>query len=199
MREILFGLVGCLALISAAEVSYAENPAFVDSLVAAAVARTYSEVRYDGSYQQLAYPGGDVPLDTGVCTDLIVRAYRAVGVDLQQLVHEDMLEAFPHYPALWGLSRSDANIDHRRVPNLETFFSRHGAEIPVTEDAADYEVGDLVTWNLPGGLTHIGMVISSRADSGRPLIVHNIGRGPEVEDVLFDFEQRRHFRYGGGD
>jgi uncharacterized protein YijF (DUF1287 family) len=174
-----------------------DGASFVDRLLAAAIEQTKHAVRYDGSYRRIAYPGGDVPPDVGVCTDLVVRAYRSVGVDLQRLVHEDMRSAFSAYPALWGLTRPDANIDHRRVPNLQVFFARRGAALPVSMDPADYRPGDLVTWTLPGHLPHIGFVAADTAVSGRPLIVHNIGRGPELEDMLFDFEITGHYRYRG--
>ena len=170
---------------------------FVESLVAAAIEQSSHSVRYDGSYRKIAYPGGDVPSEIGVCTDLVVRAYRAVGIVLQRLVHEDMRSSFSAYPALWGLSRPDSNIDHRRVPNLQTFLKRRGASLPVSADPAAYRAGDLVTWTLPGHLPHIGLVSSRRSDSGRPMIVHNIGRGPELEDMLFDFEVTGHYRYLG--
>jgi len=171
---------------------------FAGGLVAAAMARTRQDVRYDGSYRSIAYPGGDVPADVGVCTDVVIRTYRAVGVDLQQAVHEDMSTAFADYPALWGLRRPDSNIDHRRVPNLGTFFERQGAALAVTGDADDYHAGDLVTWMLPGNLPHIGIVVSARSTGGeRALVVHNIGAGPELEDVLFGFPVTGHYRYAG--
>jgi uncharacterized protein YijF (DUF1287 family) len=121
-----------------------------------------------------------------------------VGVDLQQRVHEDMKRAFEAYPRLWGLSRPDSNIDHRRVPNLQVYFRRRGAEVRVTMDPQHYAPGDLVTWMLPGNLPHIGLVTGQRtADGQRPLIVHNIGNGPEVEDMLFRFPITGHYRYRG--
>ena len=172
--------------------------AFVGRLVAAAVAQTTQAVRYDGSYRRIPYPGGDVPADVGVCTDVVIRAYRAVGVDLQQSVHEDMARAFEAYPRAWGLSRPDANIDHRRVPNLQTYFERRGVEVVATRDPRDYAAGDLVTWMLPGNLPHIGLVTDRRsADGERPLVVHNIGNGPEIEDMLFAFPITGHYRYRG--
>lgn len=176
-----------------------DSTSLPERLAVAAVERTRhtSEVRYDGSYRRIPYPGGDVPADVGVCTDLIVRAYRAVGIDLQRLVHEDMRAAFGTYPKLWGLSRPDPNIDHRRVPNLQTFFERKGAELPVSANGADYRPGDVVTWMLPGNVPHIGVVTSLESSSGRPLVAHNIGRGPELEDMLFDFEVTGHYRYAG--
>src|SRR5947209_2507977 len=141
---------------------------FLDKLVEAAIERTSHEVRYDQTYFTIAYPGGDVPSDVGVCTDEVIRSYRAVGVDLQREVHEDMLRAFDSYPHKWGLKKTDANIDHRRVPNLMAFFERQGALLTVTADARDYKPGDVVTWDLRGQ-THIGIVVNvpSDADEGR--------------------------------
>ena len=172
---------------------------FLDRLVAAAVERTRHEVRYDPTYFRIAYPGGDVPEGVGVCTDEVIRPYRAVGVDLQREVHEDMARNFRLYPKKWGLSRPDTNIDHRRVPNLMVFFSRKGASLPVTDRAADYRPGDVVTWDLGGGLTHIGIVVGtpSEADPARLQIVHNIGAGPRMEDVLFNWKITGHYRYTG--
>jgi uncharacterized protein YijF (DUF1287 family) len=169
-------------------------------VIAAAVAQTSQAVRYDGAYRRIPYPMGGVPADTGVCTDVVIRAYRAVGIDLQQQVHEDMRGAFKSYPRAWGLARPDPNIDHRRVPNLQTFFKRRGAALAVAggRGAGGYEPGDLVTWMLPGNLPHIGVVIDRRSPDGqRPLIVHNIGRGPQVEDMLFDYPITGHYRYRG--
>jgi uncharacterized protein YijF (DUF1287 family) len=164
-------------------------------LVAAAVAQTHARVTYDGSYRRIAYPGGDVPEHIGVCTDVVIRAYRKVGVDLQVEVHDDMARAFRAYPQQWGMPAPDANIDHRRVPNLQTFFRRAGAALPVSRDAAAYEPGDLVTWMLPGNLPHIGIVAAGKTNGGIPLVVHNIGRGPEEEDVLFKYPMTGHYRY----
>jgi uncharacterized protein YijF (DUF1287 family) len=167
-----------------------------ERLVAAAVARTTVAVTYDGSYRRLEYPGGDVPSAVGVCTDLVVRSYRAVGIDLQKEVHEDMVRAFDSYPPLWGLRQPDHNIDHRRVPNLQIFLHRQGAQLPAGVDASGYLTGDLVTWMLPGNLPHIGIVAKARsADGRRPLVVHNIGRGPEMDDSLFAFPITGHYRY----
>jgi len=170
----------------------------VARLVAAGVAQAGRPVRYDGAYRRIPYPMGDVPPEIGVCTDVVIRAYRAVGIDLQQRVHEDMRGAFGAYPRAWGLARPDPNIDHRRVPNLQTFFRRRGAARPRSTTAGDYQAGDIVTWLLPGNLPHVGLVIDRRsADSARPLIVHNIGRGPEIEDSLFAFPITGHYRYRG--
>jgi uncharacterized protein YijF (DUF1287 family) len=186
------------ALIALPPPSPAAPPDFVQQVIAAAVAQTGRPARYDGSYRRIPYPGGDVPAGVGVCTDVVIRAYRAAGVDLQQRVHEDMTRAFAAYPRLWGLERPDANIDHRRVPNLQTYFRRKGAQATATRDPRDYAAGDLVTWMLPGNLPHIGLVSDRRsADGERPLIVHNIGNGPEIEDMLFAFTITGHYRYRG--
>lgn len=143
---------------------------------------------YDPAYVVIGYPGGDVPIERGVCTDVVVRAMRELGVDLQVTVHEDMSRAFTAYPRKWGLKRPDPNIDHRRVPNLMTFFGRKDKALPITTDPADYRPGDLVTWELPGGhLPHIGIVSTQLSPDGRRFrIVHNIGSGTKVQDVLFD-------------
>jgi uncharacterized protein YijF (DUF1287 family) len=169
---------------------------FVDRLIAAAIERTLSRVTYDGSYRRISYPGGDVPDSIGVCTDLVIRSYRAVGIDLQKEVHQDITKAFSSYPSVWGHRGPDRNIDHRRVLNLQTFLRRHGESLNISGEASDYKAGDLVTWLLPGNLPHIGIVSDRRSNDGaRPLIVHNIGRGPEVEDMLFDYRITGHYRY----
>lgn len=177
-------------------------PGFADDLptrlVEAAKERTRHAVVYDGSYYRIPYPGGDVPDSVGVCTDVVIRSYRALGIDLQELVHKDMTAHFDKYPSrrIWGLSRPDSNIDHRRVPNLQTFFTRNGDSLPVTENAADYLPGDLVTWMLPGNLPHIGIVTGQfDPESKQPLIVHNIGAGPKLEDILFEYPVTGHYRY----
>jgi uncharacterized protein YijF (DUF1287 family) len=149
---------------------------------------------YDPSWRKLRYPGGDVPMETGVCTDVIIRALRQQKVDLQRLVHEDMVAYFSHYPKHWGAKRADPNIDHRRVPNLQTFFKRQGFAIPIGKGAEDFLPGDVVTWNLGGGPVHIGIVSDKKASSGTPLIIHNIGRGTQEEDILFQFERTGHYR-----
>ena len=178
----------------------ASRQEFLTKLVAAAVERTHHEVRYDPAYVRIPYPGGDVPADTGVCTDEIIRAYRALGVDLQKEVHEDMERNFSAYPRKWRWlsSHTDTNIDHRRVPNLMVFFSRKGEALAITERAEDYAPGDLVTWDLGGNVPHIGIVVNQRSSaSGRYMIEHNIGRGPKVEDVLFNWKITGHYRYFG--
>lgn len=168
------------------------------TLIAAAIAQTRDNVTYNGAYFKIAYPMGDVPAQYGVCTDVIIRAYRKLGIDLQQLVHEDMQGNFSLYPAKknWGQTKTDTNIDHRRVPNLQTFFTRHGKKLTVSSKPQDYQAGDLVTWMLPGNLPHIGIVSDQySADGLRPLIVHNIGAGPQLEDMLFDYTISGHYRY----
>ena len=185
-----------LALLTLASIARAE-PRQLQQLLEHALAQTRQQVVYDGAYRRIAYPGGDVPADRGVCTDVVIRAYRAIGIDLQQLVHEDMRRAFAAYPRLWGLKRPDTNIDHRRVPNLQTFFARRGAQLPVSSEAGSYRPGDLVTWMLPGNLPHIGVVSERRSGDGeRPMIVHNIGRGPQLEDMLFAYRITGHYRFG---
>ena len=171
---------------------------FSDKLVHAALERTNHNVTYDGSYHKLNYPNGDVPSNIGVCTDVIIRSYRQLGIDLQKLVHEDIVDNFDQYPSkrIWGMSRADKNIDHRRVPNLEAFFSRNGASLPKSKNKSDYAAGELVTWILPGNLPHIGIVTDKiNPISGNLMIVHNIGRGPELADVLFAFPINGHYKY----
>jgi len=173
---------------------------FLQKLVEAAIERTHLTVRYDPSYVRIPYPNGDVPAETGVCTDEIIRAYRAVGVDLQKEVHEDMLHNFSAYPnqRRWLLAHTDTNIDHRRVPNLMAFFTRKGESLPVTARNEDYSAGDLVTWDLGGNVPHIGIVVNRKSTrTGRYLVVHNIGRGPQMEDVLFSWRITGHYRYFG--
>ena len=185
-----------LAMVLGAPLAGAEE--FAARLVAAAVAQTRQHVVYDGSYRRIPYPGGDVPANVGVCTDVVIRAYRQLGIDLQRKVHEDMRSAFTAYPQLWGMRGPDTNIDHRRVPNLQAFFRRRGAARRVSGDPSAYAAGDLVTWMLPGNLPHIGIVSDQRsADGARPLIIHNIGRGPEVEDMLFAYPVTGVYRYRG--
>lgn len=151
-------------------------------------------VEYDPAYVSLPYPGGDVPQDRGVCTDVVIRALRLLGLDLQQAVHEDMKAHFSAYPKLWGLKRPDKNIDHRRVPNLQTYFTRRGWKLPLTQDPADYRAGDLVTCLVADTLPHIMVVSDRRNADGTPLIIHNIGRGTQEEDALFAFPLTGHYR-----
>ena len=189
-------LLPAILFLSLSEVAIADS--FEQALAAAALERTTHSVRYDGSYFAIAYPGGDVPADVGVCTDVVIRSYRTTGTDLQQLVHEDMAENFELYPSkrIWGLQKPDPNIDHRRVPNLQLFFERHGTDLPVSDRADAFLPGDIVTWTLPGNLPHIG-IVSDRVDlaSGRRMVVHNIGAGPVLEDMLFKYPVTGHYRY----
>jgi len=169
-------------------------------LATAALARTKVFVIYDGSYRSIPYPNGDVPANLGVCTDVVIRSYRALGIDLQKNVHIDMKAHFNQYPSkrIWGLTKPDSNIDHRRVPNLQTFFTRHGQSLKISQSADDYQVGDLVTWMLPGNLPHIGIVSDQKSHDGRrPLVIHNIGLGPQIEDSLLEFKITGHYRYSG--
>ncbi|SHG33653.1 DUF1287 domain-containing protein [Chryseobacterium sp. OV279] len=153
-------------------------------------------VTYDPTYFVLKYPNGDVPADKGVCTDVVIRAYRKIGIDLQKEVHEDMAKNFSKYPKIWGLKKPDTNIDHRRVPNLAVFFSKFGTAKSIETNPALYVPGDIVTWLLPGNLTHIGIVVNKKsADGKRFLIVHNIGGGQVVEDVLFKYTITGHYQY----
>ena len=166
------------------------------ALADAAFERTKAEIIYDGGYRSIDYPGGDVPSYIGVCTDVVIRAYRALGIDLQVLVHEDMAANFEAYPGLWGLTRPDSNIDHRRVPNLETFFTRRGEVLPVSRDPNAYKPGDIVTWRVADRLPHIGIVSANRDSvTQRPIVIHNIGRGPQEEDALFRYSINGHYRY----
>ena len=170
---------------------------FSQQLSDAALKLTHQQVKYDPSYFTIEYPNGDVPRDRGVCTDVVIRAYRMVGIDLQQKVHEDMLSNFSKYPKNWGLKTTDKNIDHRRVPNLMTFFTRKGTVKKISDQAADYETGDIVCWNLGGAVTHIGIVVDKKSSDGkRPLIVHNIGGGQVIADCLFQYKIIGHYSYG---
>ena len=168
-------------------------------LVAAARSQVGVTLSYDPRYERLAYPGGDVPLERGVCTDVVVRAYRKLGADLQVLVHQDMKQAWEVYQkkGRWQMKAPDRNIDHRRVPNLATFFGRHGSSLPVSKDGGDYKAGDIVTWMLPGNLTHIGIVSDKQATGGVPLIIHNIGAGAREENILFAYPVTGHYRWQG--
>lgn len=165
-------------------------------LAAAAAAQIGVTTVYDPAYVSLKYPGGDVPPARGVCCDVVIRALRAYGVDLQKLVHEDMKANFSAYPKIWGLKTTDANIDHRRVPNLMKFFERKGRALRVSDDDADYQPGDFVTWMLTGNLYHIGVIAAEKVPStDRPFVVHNIGRGAQREDVLHAFKIIGHYRW----
>jgi uncharacterized protein len=177
-----------------------EQQEFLKKLAAAAIERTHHVVRYDPAYVRIPYPGGDVPADTGVCTDEVIRAYRALGIDLQKEVHEDMEKNFSGYPRKWRWlsSHTDTNIDHRRVPNLMVFFGRNGETLRITDRAGDYSPGDLVTWDLGGNVPHIGIVVDQKSSATRRyMILHNIGQGPRIEDVVFSWKITGHYRYYG--
>ena len=197
MRRRLF-LFTALLLPIAGRIARAEAPDWPRQLVAAAEAQIGVTVTYNPAYARLAYPGGDVSRDRGVCTDVVIRAYRdAFGIDLQRLVHEDMRANFSRYPRSWGLSRPDPNIDHRRVPNLQAFFRRHGRALPAESPKAFAE-GDLVTQMLPGNLPHIAIVTGQTGAGGAPLVVHNIGGGTRLEDRLLDFPLTGRYRFIAG-
>ena len=167
-----------------------------DTLSFAALELTKQEVTYDPGYYTIDYPNGDIPEDKGVCTDVIIRAYRLIGIDLQKDVHEDMSANFDEYPDNWGLTKTDKNIDHRRVPNLMKLFERKGTVKPITQNPDDYVPGDIVCWELSEGISHIGIVVHLKSGEGqRNLIVHNIGAGQVLEDCLFDFKIIGHYRY----
>jgi uncharacterized protein YijF (DUF1287 family) len=169
---------------------------FYQRLADSTLVLTKQKVQYDPAYFRIPYPNGDVPANKGVCTDVIIRAYRKVGIDLQKEVHEDMKAHFGKYPKKWGMKTTDRNIDHRRVPNLMTFFSRYGTVKKITMQSKDYQPGDIVCWNLRGGINHIGLVVNKKsADGKRYLIVHNIGRGQVLEDCLFRFAIIGHYQY----
>lgn len=177
--------------------SISAQTSFYNRLADSALVLTYQKVQYDPAYFKLEYPNGDVPADKGVCTDVIIRAYRKLGIDLQKEVHLDMKSNFEKYPNNWGLKRPDKNIDHRRVPNLMTFFTRHGIVMKISQDPKDYQPGEIVCWNLGGGITHIGIVSRKKSfDGQRYLIIHNIGAGQVLEDCLFKFKIIGHYRYG---
>jgi uncharacterized protein YijF (DUF1287 family) len=197
MKKLIVAALLCIPVL-ALGFRAGEPPYFSKKLVKAAIERTQHNVRYDGAYRKIAYPDGDVPDDIGVCADLVIRSYRKLGIDLQRDIHEDMKQHFSLYPKLWGLTRPDTNIDHRRVPNLQTFFTRKGIVLPVSLSPGDYVAGDIVTWMLPENCPHIGIVSNLRSeDSNNPLIVHNIGAGPVIEDMLFDYQITGHYRYHG--
>jgi uncharacterized protein len=192
MRPVFYLVVLFLSSFSiTAQVSFGEK------LSQAAIELIQQKVTYDPSYFKIAYPNGDVPSDKGVCTDVIIRAYRKLGIDIQKEVHEDIRQNFSKYPKIWGLTKPDKNIDHRRVPNLMVFFKRHGKELPISQNAQDYLPGDIVCWNLGGSITHIGLVVNKKSQTAnRYLIVHNIGAGQVLADCLFSYRIIGHYRYG---
>lgn len=171
---------------------------FEEKLSIAAISIIDPAIEYDPSYISIKYPNGDVPKNKGVCTDVVIRAYRKLDIDLQKEVHEDMKANFSKYPNLkkWGMTKTDTNIDHRRVPNLEVFFERKGIKLAVTKNETDYKTGEIVTWMVNGKLPHIGIITNKKsADGKRNLIVHNVGYGQVLEDCLFSYEIVGHFKY----
>jgi len=169
---------------------------FYQKLADSALELTKQRVTYDPTYRVIAYPNGDVSANKGVCTDVVIRAYRKLGIDLQKEVHQDMKANFAKYPKKWGLKHTDKNIDHRRVPNLMTFFARHGTVKKISNMASDYQPGDIVCWNLGGDVTHIGIVSRKKSSDGkRYLMVHNIGSGQVLEDCLFSYKIIGHYQY----
>jgi uncharacterized protein YijF (DUF1287 family) len=190
MKKIIF------ALLFFSAISFGGNGDFAKRLSDAALLLTKESVIYNAAYFKISYPNGDVPPQFGVCTDVIIRAYRKLGIDLQKEVHEDMAANFDKYPKNWGAKRTDKNIDHRRVPNLMKFFERHGQTKPITDNAEDYEAGDIVAWKLANGSTHIGIVTDKKSPDGkRYMIVHNIGFGQVIEDCLFCYKVIGHYVY----
>ncbi|MDX2128949.1 MAG: DUF1287 domain-containing protein [Chloroherpetonaceae bacterium] len=193
-RLILHGTI--LLFILAFYQTVAAQAPFQKALADSAFRLTLTKVHYDPAYYVLSYPNGDLPPNKGVCTDVVIRAYRMFQIDLQREVHLDIKENFSRYPKLWGLKKPDKNIDHRRVPNLMRFFARKGIEKPITLSALDYQPGDIVCWNLGGAITHIGLVSAVRSDKHQGYkIIHNIGRGQVIEDCLFDFKIIGHYLY----
>lgn len=176
--------------------SWNQQKTFDQKLADAAITLTKDQVVYNGAYVSIPYPNGDVPKTQGVCTDVIIRAYRKLGIDLQKEVHIDMKSNFSTYPKIWGLKKTDTNIDHRRVPNLETFFTRKGQKLSISKNASDYKTGEMVTWMIGGKMPHIGIVTHLKSlDGKRPLIVHNVGGGQVLEDCLFNYEIVGHFKF----
>jgi uncharacterized protein YijF (DUF1287 family) len=174
-----------------------ENPStFEEKLSNAAISIIDKNVVYRPDYVSLKYPNGDVPAKTGVCSDVVIRAYRKLGIDLQKEVHEDMKANFSKYPTKWGLKKTDINIDHRRVPNLEVFFERKGKKLEVSNNPNDYKTGEIVTWMINGRLPHIGIVTHKKSSDGkRPLLVHNVGGGQVLEDCLFSYDIVGHYSF----
>jgi uncharacterized protein YijF (DUF1287 family) len=169
---------------------------FAEKLSDAALELTKQNVRYDPAYFSIAYPNGDVPSDKGVCTDVVIRTYRKMNIDLQKEVHEDMKKNFGLYPNNWGMKHTDTNIDHRRVPNLMTYFSRHGKPLTQSTNSSDYKAGDIVCWDLGKGILHIGIVVNKKSsDNQRYMVVHNIGYGQELSDCLFSYKIIGHYSF----
>ena len=188
-------LAALIAILALAPVLQAQETATLGTRIATAARQQIGvTTEYDPAYATIAYPGGDVPMHTGVCCDVVVRAIRKVGIDLQKEVHEDKRENFSAYPKKWGLKKPDKNIDHRRVPNLMRYFERHQIAMAEKLKAGEtYRPGDIVAWNLGGGILHTGLV-SDKSRAGTPLIIHNIGSGAKEEDILFKYQVIGHYR-----
>lgn len=193
-----YGLISLLIalLVTLTTSVYAASPISSGSKLAADAKKQIGvTVSYDAAYRKIDFPHGDVAQETGVCTDVVVRAYRLQNIDLQQLINVDMKANFAKYPKIWGLQSPDKNIDHRRVPNIETYLERHGQTLSIT-DRGNFKAGDIVSWRLPNGnLPHIGVVSNKQAADGTPLIIHNIGRGTREENILFAYPIKGHYRY----
>lgn len=200
MKRFYFLLIG-LAFFTCSqnqkEVKTIANPkTFEEKLSNAAISIIDESIVYTPDYVSIKYPNGDVPSKTGVCSDVVIRAYRKLSIDLQKEVHEDMKANFSKYPTKWGLKKTDTNIDHRRVPNLEVFFERKGKKLPISKNASDYKTGEMVTWMIGGKLPHIGIVTHKKSSDGkRPLLVHNVGGGQVLEDCLFSYEIVGHYLF----
>jgi uncharacterized protein YijF (DUF1287 family) len=195
VNQLKAGNIFSIIALFIAELAFGQVDFYVQ-LADSALTLTKQQVIYDPSYFNISYPNGDIPSGKGVCTDVVIRAYRKLGIDLQKEIHEDMTANFNEYPKNWRLSRTDKNIDHRRVPNLMTFFARHGEIKKISQIPADYEAGDIVCWDLGKGTVHIGIVSNKlSADEKRKLIIHNIGAGQVMEDCLFKFKIIGHYSY----
>ena len=189
ISSIAIYVVCCLSKLNA-------QNAFQNRLADSAFTLTFQKVTYEPAYVVIPYPNGDVPKQTGVCSDVVIRAYRKLGIDLQKEVHLDMVSYFSQYPKIWNMKKPDSNIDHRRVPNLMTYFKRHGLSLKITMNPKDYLPGDIVCWQLEAGITHIGLVSNRLASDGQTYqIIHNIGNGQVLEDCLFHFAIIGHYRY----
>jgi uncharacterized protein YijF (DUF1287 family) len=185
-----------LSILLVANVIFSQDTFSSENISKAAIELTKQEVKYDGSYYSIPYPNGDVPNGLGVCTDVVIRTYRSLGLDLQKEIHEDMKNNFDKYPKIWGLKKPDKNIDHRRVPNQMTYFERQGSSLTITNKSENYLPGDVVAWDLGGGITHIGIVVNKKSlFSDNYMIVHNIGAGQNIDDCLFDFKIIGHYRF----
>ncbi len=198
LRKFLYRCFTISVIITFASVqnTYSQSD-FFKTLADSAFTLTKQNVKYNPAYFSIAYPNGDVPVNMGVCTDVVIRAYRKLGIDLQKEIHEDMKANFDKYPKIWGLARPDRNIDHRRVPNQMKFFERHGEVLEISQNPNVYLPGNIVCWNLTGGQTHIGIVSNVKSNDGkRYLIIHNIGAGQVLEDCLFDYKIIGHYKYG---